>query len=884
MVTNTLERFADWPQELPQLPAYFADRSPQPLVAVEGSANTIRYANAAFCRLAGTTREGLIGRAFEVVVPEATGGLRAAMFARVLATGTSEEILEQPRASTGPTGRAVESSWSYLAWAILSADASETPVGLMIQVTDATAAAGFRSTSVAMNSALVESGLRQHELAIQGETLRAELRSTSKHIRSVLDSMPQMVFTASPRGSVDYVNTQWIEFTGLAFEELEGSGWNQVVHSDDQQANLRVWKESIDIGKPFECEYRLRRADGRYRWHISRAVALSGDDGRIHMWIGSTTDIDDLKQAEEALRGNEVRLSGQKEAFEAAVDGASIGTSLQILVRTAMEQVGGDTRAAFFRVDEAGTGLHAIEGAGAMPESYGRAVDGLPIGPVSRSCGLAAHLGRAVIVGDVTMDPLWKPWVHLAQEHGFRSCWSFPIHTRAGKVVGTLAMFHKEPRDAGPRELKIAAVLTQSAAIIISRDAESAERRRVQEALRKSEAQERASRLQAEAANHSKDVFLATLSHELRTPLSAILGWATVLRTNGKIQDEEVLQGLRVIERNARTQAKVIEDVLDVARITSGKFLLDTRPLDWTALVLAAMETVRPSADARKILLLASVGPDVLSNVWVLGDPQRLQQAISNLLTNALKFTALGGRVTVGVEHVTGARGDLARVTVQDTGKGIDPAFLPRVFEAFEQAGEGTTRTCGGLGLGLSIVRHIVSAHGGVVRAESPGEGLGATFTIDLPALAKPVESMLRRTASDAPTPRLDGSRVLVVDDEEDGRMLAGTVLESAGARVVLAASADEGYRLALDAFEGTGPTVVVSDIGMPVEDGYSLLRRLRASARGAALPAVAITAFAAPEDKQRALQAGFQVHLAKPFDPGALITAVAGLQKPSIA
>ena len=328
----------------------------------------------------------------------------------------------------------------------------------------------------------------------------------------------------------------------------------------------------------------------------------------------------------------------------------------------------------------------------------------------------------------------------------------------------------------------------------------------------------------------------------------------------------------------------MIEDVLDVARITSGKFLLDTRPLDWTALVLAAMETVRPSADARKILLLASVGPDVLSNVWVLGDPQRLQQAISNLLTNALKFTALGGRVTVGVEHVTGARGDLARVTVQDTGKGIDPAFLPRVFEAFEQAGEGTTRTCGGLGLGLSIVRHIVSAHGGVVRAESPGEGLGATFTIDLPALAKPVESMLRRTASDAPTPRLDGSRVLVVDDEEDGRMLAGTVLESAGARVVLAASADEGYRLALDAFEGTGPTVVVSDIGMPVEDGYSLLRRLRASARGAALPAVAITAFAAPEDKQRALQAGFQVHLAKPFDPGALITAVAGLQKPSIA
>ncbi len=882
MVTKALEHWADWPQDLPQITEYFAERSPQPLVAVEGSAHTIRYANAAFCRLAGTTGASLIGRAFETVVPEVTGDLRAAMFARVLATGTSEELFEQPRASIGPTGLALDSSWSYLTWSILGATGK--PVGLMIQVTDATAAAKFRSKSVALNSALLESGLHQHEQAAEGEMLRAELRSTSRHIRSVLDSMPQMVFTAAPGGGVDYVNPQWIEFTGLAFEELEGSGWNHVVHPDDQATNLSAWRESIDSGKPFQCEHRLRRVDGAYRWHISRALALSGRDGRIQMWVGSNTDIEDLKQAEEALRGNEVRLSGQKEAFEAAVDGASIGSSLQILVRTAMDQVGGEMRAAFFLVDEAGTGLHAVDGAGAMPESYDHAAVGSPIGPNSPSCGLAAHLGRAVIVGDVTRDPLWKPWVHLAVEHGFRSCWSFPIRTRAGKVVGTLAMFHKEPRVAGPRELKIAAVLTQSAAIIISRDTEAAERRRVQNALRKSEELERAARLEAQAANHSKDVFLATLSHELRTPLSAILGWATVLRTNGKVVDEEVLHGLRVIERNARTQARLIEDVLDVARITSGKFLLDTSPLDWAALVLAAMETVRPSADARKIDLVASVAPDVLGSVWVLGDPQRLQQAISNLLTNAVKFSAVGGRVSVRVEHVKDDRGGLARVAVHDTGKGFDPAFLPHLFEAFEQAGEGTTRAYGGLGLGLSIVRHIVDAHGGAVRAESQGEGRGATFTIELPALAELVEPKPSLTLVDATLPRLDGARVLVVDDEEDARMLVGTVLESAGARVVLAASADEGYRLAWEAFDGAGPTVVVSDIGMPAQDGYSFLRRLRASGRGDSLPAVAITAFAAPEDKERALQAGFQVHLAKPFDPNALITAVAGLQKPPIA
>ncbi|MEX2219645.1 MAG: ATP-binding protein [Phycisphaerales bacterium] len=599
MANNPRKTVPEHPPEFPQLSRYLAERSPQPMVAVEGLTHIVRYMNPAFCALAGSEAAHLVGRPFVLAVPESAANLCAAMLDRVFEHGLSEALAEQEHADAAEVaaarGRAGlgASYWSYLAWPILGpiGAARERPVGVMIQVTDATGAAVFRTGAAAINEALLLSGVRQHELA----------------------------------------------------EE-------------------------------------------------------------------------------------------------------------------------------------------------------------------------AAHLNAM---------------------------------------------------------------------------------------LRESEAHEREARLEAQGANRSKDFFLATLSHELRTPLSAVLGWAVMLRAGDRPLSTDIAEGLIVIERNARALGKLIEDVLDVARITAGKFTLDTRPENLTALVMAAAESARPLASAKAISLEvagdggeAGGGAGGGGDLWVMADAPRLQQAISNVLSNALKFTPPGGRVTVRLGRVPGKDGDDARVSICDTGRGIDPESLISIFDRFKQAGEGTTRSFGGLGLGLSIVRHIMEAHHGAARAASEGQGRGATFTLDLPAIpaaaspapppaapsGKAMAGDGARTSAARRAP-LDGLRILVVDDEEDARTIAGRALRSAGATVILASTAEEGYRFAVRGGDGDGgarPLVVVSDISMPGEDGYSMMRRVRAERTGEEVPAVALTALAAPADRAEALRAGYQVHLPKPIDPRELVAAVA--------
>jgi signal transduction histidine kinase len=382
-----------------------------------------------------------------------------------------------------------------------------------------------------------------------------------------------------------------------------------------------------------------------------------------------------------------------------------------------------------------------------------------------------------------------------------------------------------------------------------------------------------AARAEAEAVNRAKDVFLATLSHELRTPLTAILGWARMLNT----PDADaglIAHGLDVIERNAEAQFQLIRDLLDVSRIISGKLRIETRQLRLAPVVEAAIDSVRQAADAKSIRLGADYGADA---DLVTGDPDRLQQVIWNLLSNAIKFTPKGGSVGVRVER----EGSDLLVRVSDTGQGIAPEFLPHVFERFRQADGSTTREHGGLGLGLAIVRHLVEQHGGRVSAESAGERQGSVFTISLPiaAVKAPPESPVaaghepsRRPPEDE-APPLDGVRVLVVDDQPDARELLALVLGRAGARVSTAASAAE----ALEAFVREGAEVLVSDIGMPAEDGYSLVGRIRATPAGR-VPAVALTAYATEEDRRRALAAGFDAHVAKPVEPTELVSVIGGL------
>jgi len=376
-----------------------------------------------------------------------------------------------------------------------------------------------------------------------------------------------------------------------------------------------------------------------------------------------------------------------------------------------------------------------------------------------------------------------------------------------------------------------------------------------------------AARAEAERVGHAKGEFLATISHELRTPLSAILGWANVLE-RGVLDAETIHHGLAAIARNARTQVQLIEDLLDMNRIEAGTLRLEPQRVELGGVIAAAIDSALPSAIARGIGLRAVIGaaPGVVA-----GDAMRLQQVVGNLLNNAIKFSASGGQVSVMLTQV----GSLAQVAVADNGQGIDAEFLARIFHRFQQQDPTITRRHGGLGLGLAIVRHLVELHGGTVSAHSAGTGLGATFTISLPLLVSPAAAGTAAPAPTAepPTLRLDGVKVLLIDDQADGRTAMAHVLQQAGAQVPTAASAQEG----LQRVREEHPAVVLCDIGMPGADGYDFIRSLRqlAPQEGGETPAAAFTAYARAEDRQRALGAGYQMHIVKPVAPAELVAAV---------
>ncbi|MGC4031740.1 MAG: ATP-binding protein [Tepidisphaeraceae bacterium] len=391
-------------------------------------------------------------------------------------------------------------------------------------------------------------------------------------------------------------------------------------------------------------------------------------------------------------------------------------------------------------------------------------------------------------------------------------------------------------------------------------------------------ANERVARSEAEHANRMKDEFLATLSHELRTPLNAILGWSQIL-LRSKGQTDDVRQGLDVIDRNARAQVRLVEDLLDMSRILTGTVRLDVQPVSLPGVIQAALDAVRPAADAKEIVIQPVLDPQAAA---VTGDPARLQQIIWNLLINAIKFTPKGGRVQIFLERVNSQ----IEVTVTDSGEGIKPEFLPYVFERFRQADPSTTRRHGGLGLGLAIVRHLVELHGGRVSVKSEGLGRGASFIVALPLrpLRLQNEPGMPRihpetgfvAGPDGDIPSLAGLKVLVVDDEADSREIIRIILTEHGAKVITAGSVSQAMQLLRD----ESPDVVCSDIGMPEEDGYSLIRRIRKlpAAEGGNTPAVALTAFARSEDRRVALMSGFQMHVVKPAEPAELVTVIASI------
>jgi PAS domain S-box-containing protein len=395
-------------------------------------------------------------------------------------------------------------------------------------------------------------------------------------------------------------------------------------------------------------------------------------------------------------------------------------------------------------------------------------------------------------------------------------------------------------------------------------------RRRAEEAT----VAQRTAREQAEQASRAKDEFLALVSHELRTPLNAIVGWTQILKSEGDFS-EDLREGLEVIERNALVQAQLIEDLLDMGRIMSGKMRLDVQNVILSQMIEAALDTARPAADARGLRLQKVLDPTVI----VAGDPGRLQQVFWNLLINAIKFTPKGGSVRVIMQRINSH----VEISVIDTGQGMTAAFLAHAFERFSQSDSAQTQQTNGLGLGLSIVKSIVEIHGGAIRATSEGEGKGSTFTVELPILAvhaQHKENVHPRSAITANSFEvrgisLSGVKVLVVDDEADAREMVRRVLVAAGAEVTGAASAGE----ALQKVKEFKPDVLVSDIGLPGEDGYELIRKVRLLGQGAGqVRAIALTAYARIEDRTHAMMSGYQMHLAKPVDPRELIVTVATL------
>jgi len=427
--------------------------------------------------------------------------------------------------------------------------------------------------------------------------------------------------------------------------------------------------------------------------------------------------------------------------------------------------------------------------------------------------------------------------------------------THEGRIIGTLTII-EDVTERVAREAELQAQIEERSRLLLS---------------------EKLARNEAERANRLKDEFLATISHELRNPLNAILGWTHMMQL-GKLNDANMERAVETIYRNAKSQSQLIADLLDVSRIISGKLRLEVRTVDLINIINAAIDSIRPAADAKGIRLQTMLDP-AASSIW--GDADRLQQIVWNLLTNAVKFTPQGGRIQVKLQCIDSQ----VEIVVTDSGVGISKEFLPYVFDRFRQADASTTRKHGGLGLGLSIVRQLVDLHGGSVSVHSEGEGKGATFSILLPVVSvidneNEAESV-HSTHGDAiisfeGLPSLEGLKVLVVDDEADTRELIGEVLRECGSEVIISRSAAE----ALVALEEQKPDILISDLAMPDEDGYTLISKIRAlpSERGGQIPAAALTAYARAEDRMRVLRSGFQFHLPKPVDSAELVTVVASL------
>ena len=684
---------------------------------------------------------------------------------------------------------------------------------------------------------------------------------TARHLAKVVESSDDAIVSKDLNSIITSWNPGAERIFGYASEEVVGKSIRIIIPPHLQSEEDLVMSR-IRAGEKVDHYETIRQRKDGTPIAISLTVSpIVDDDGTIIGASKIARDISDRARLEGELRehtANTTKLGEVGAVVASTLDREAI---VQKVTDTATELTHAEFGAFFYNVRDQHTGdaymLYALSGApreafASFPHPRATAL----FGPTFR--------GEAPVrLDDVTRDPRYgnnAPYQGMPPGHlPVRSYLAVPVKGLSGHVIGGLFFGHSKAGVFNEQHERLAVGTAAWASVALEN-----------------------ARLYAEAqeANRMKDDFLAVLSHELRTPLNAILGYSRLLR-GGMLSAEQLDRGVETVERNARWLTQIVEDVLDVSRIVSGKIRLEVQTVDLASVIDNAVATIQPAADAKGVRIQTLLDPRVGP---ISGDPDRLQQVVWNLLSNAVKFTPKEGRVQLRLERV----GSHLEIVVSDTGAGIRKDFLPFVFERFRQGDSGPTRKTGGLGLGLAIVRHIVEMHGGVVTAESAGEGEGSTFTVSLPM-------MIVRPSAKAPTREhplaehrrplegladLNGVHVLAVDDEKDSLGLLRVVLEAAGAQVTTATSAPT----ALGMIEHVKPDVLVADIGMPEMDGFELIKHVRAMAKPELrdIPAAALTAFARSEDRTKALRQGFEMHLAKPVDPGELVASVATLVRRS--
>jgi PAS domain S-box-containing protein len=703
--------------------------------------------------------------------------------------------------------------------------------------------------------ALINDITEQQAALRDRQQAEAALQQSEEKFRQLANAMPQIVWILNANGGLEYVNQQWYDYSGLIPDHAHHQEMSSlVIHPDDAPSTHQQWMASLAAGTPYEKECRLRRAsDGTYRWFLVRTVPIKNEQGQIIQWYGTSTDIDDHKRNEEAQH----YLAEASKVLSSSLDYQTTLVSVaQITVPHladwcivyVIEEDGSIQQLATAHVDP-----DKVKWAWEMKDKY-------PVtGKEERGAGFTLRTGKSDLIPEIP-DALLVNAAHdpehleILREIGFKAVMTVPMRIQ-DRTLGAISFVSTDEsgRHYDQVDLSLAEELGRRAALAVDNA------RLYQVAQRE--------RARAEAANRIKDEFLAVLSHELRTPLNPILGWAQLLK-NRQYDEKTIARAIEIIERNAKLQSQLIEDLLDVSRILQGKLQLEFQPVDLKFVIESAIETVRLAAEAKSIQIHTQLDSQIGQ---VTGNSARLQQVVWNLLSNAIKFTPQGKRVEITLQRVD----NYAQLKVSDTGIGIEPEFLPYVFDYFRQADSKTTRKFGGLGLGLAIVRHLVELHGGTVWAESLGEGQGASFTLQIPLLVKMPKSK-KPTRQATPKASLQGIQVLVVDDERDMREFLTFVLEEAGAEVMVATSAME----ALEVLQKSTPNLLLSDIGMPEMDGYALIRQVRdwGTEVVKGVSAIALTAYAGEFNEQQALAAGFQAHLSKPIEPEKLVQAISNL------